>query len=267
VVGTNGSFTVTATGYPTPSISSSGALPSGVTFVDNGNGTATLSGTPAFGSSGTYPLTFTASSGFGTDATQNFTLIVSVDPIFVDVPASHWAYQYINALYYAGITGGCGTSPLVYCPETPITRAEIAVFLKRGIHGNTYQPPIPATIHFVDVIGHWAQNWIEDLYSEGITAGCSLSPLSYCPDQYITRDQLAIFLLTAKHGSGYVPPPATGTMFSDVPADYWAAAWIEELANEGITAGCGNGNYCPINPVTRAEMAVLLVRAFNLPVP
>ena len=75
-VGTAGSFTVTATGSPTPSLSETGALPSGVTFKDNGNGTGTLSGTPASGTSGTYPLTFTASNGVGTAASQSFTLTV-----------------------------------------------------------------------------------------------------------------------------------------------------------------------------------------------
>ena len=74
---------------------------------------------------------------------------------------------------------------------------------------------------------------------------------------------MAVFLLRAKYGSAYTPPAASG-VFSDVPADYWAAAWIEQLANEGITAGCGNGNYCPTQLVSRAEMAVFLVRTFNL---
>jgi hypothetical protein len=46
--------------------------------------------------------------------------------------------------------------------------------------------------------------------------------------------------------------------------NYWAAAWIEQLAAEGITAGCGNGNYCPEAPVTRDQMAVFLVRTFGL---
>ena len=76
-VGAAGSFTVTATGSPTPSLSESGALPSGVTFTNNGNGTATLSGTPASGTNGTYSLTFTANNGVGTPATQNFTLTVN----------------------------------------------------------------------------------------------------------------------------------------------------------------------------------------------
>ena len=76
-VGTAGSFTVTAMGSPVPTLTEAGALPSGVTFKDNGNGTATLSGTPGAGSAGTYLLTITASNGVGSAARQNFTLKVT----------------------------------------------------------------------------------------------------------------------------------------------------------------------------------------------
>ena len=79
-VGTAGSFTVTATGNPTPSLTEMGTLPSGVMFKDNGGGTATLSGTPASGTAGTYILTITASNGVGTPANQAFTLTVSTCP-------------------------------------------------------------------------------------------------------------------------------------------------------------------------------------------
>jgi hypothetical protein len=79
-VGTPGSFTVTATGSPTPSLSESGTLPTGVTFTDNGDGTATLGGTPVEGTAGSYPLTITAGNGVGSDATQNFTLTVNQAP-------------------------------------------------------------------------------------------------------------------------------------------------------------------------------------------
>ena len=77
VVGAAESFTVTAAGVPTPTITLSGTLPGGVTFSDNGNGTATLAGTPASGTGGVYPLTFTASNGVLPNATQTFTLTVS----------------------------------------------------------------------------------------------------------------------------------------------------------------------------------------------
>jgi hypothetical protein len=80
VVGTPGSFTVTTTGFPAPALSLTGTLPTGVTFVDNGNGTGTLSGTPAAGTAGSYPLTFTASNGVLPNATQSFTLNVQQAP-------------------------------------------------------------------------------------------------------------------------------------------------------------------------------------------
>jgi len=85
-VGASGFFTVTATGFPVPAISRTGAsLPTGVTFVDNGNGTATLSGTPDPGTGGAYSMTFTASNGVSSNATQNFTLTVnSFDLNFCD---------------------------------------------------------------------------------------------------------------------------------------------------------------------------------------
>ncbi len=75
-VGTPGSFTLTATGSPSPIFSESGALPSGVTFTSNG----TLSGTPAAGTGGSYPITITASNGVSPNATQNFTLTVDQSP-------------------------------------------------------------------------------------------------------------------------------------------------------------------------------------------
>ena len=79
-VGRAGTFTLTATGNPTPSLSESGALPAGVTFTDNGDGTASVSGTPAAGTGGVYQLTITASNGVSPDATQSFTLTVQGPP-------------------------------------------------------------------------------------------------------------------------------------------------------------------------------------------
>ena len=79
-VGANGTFTVTTTGSPTAAISESGTLPTGVTFTDNGDGTATLAGTPAAGQDGSYPITITASNGVSPDATQSFTLTVNKAP-------------------------------------------------------------------------------------------------------------------------------------------------------------------------------------------
>ncbi len=185
-------------------------------------------------------------------------------PIFADVAADHWARNFIERLYFAGVTGGCFTSPLTYCPTATVTRDQMAVFLLRGEHGSAYTPPTATGTMFADVPAtHWAAAWIEQLANEGITGGCGNG--NYCPSIPVTRDQMAVFLLRGEHGGSYVPPEATGATFADVPSTHWAAAWIEQLANEGITGGCGNGNYCPSTPVTRDQMAVFLVRAFGLP--
>ncbi len=189
---------------------------------------------------------------------------LNVGQTFADVPASYWANNFIQRLYWNGVTAGCNPSPLSYCPEANVTRAQMAVFLLRAKHGKDYLPPAASGTIFTDVpIGAFAASWIEELKAEGITSGCSAS--TYCPNEMITRAQMAVFLLRAKYGTSYNPPPASGSMFTDVPQTAFAAAWIEQLKTEGITDGCGVNLFCPGEPVTRAQMAVFLVRDFTLP--
>jgi hypothetical protein len=93
-VGTAGTFTVTTTGSPTAAFTESGSLPSGVTLTDNGNGTATLAGTPAAGSSGSYPITITAANGVSPNASQSFTLTVNpatAAPVITSASAATFA--------------------------------------------------------------------------------------------------------------------------------------------------------------------------------
>jgi hypothetical protein len=185
---------------------------------------------------------------------------------FGDVPNTYWSWSFIERLYNSGITGGCNFSPLMYCPDTTVNRAQMAVFLLRGIHGSSYSPPdVAGSTGFGDVgPNYWAAPWIKELAAEGITGGCENG--NYCPEAPVTRDQMAVFLLRSEHGASYRPAAvADSTGFVDVPTNQWAAAWIKQLVTEGITAGCGNGNYCPSAPVSRAQMAVFLVKTFNLP--
>ena len=186
--------------------------------------------------------------------------------IFGDVPDSYWAWSFVERLYQAGITGGCSANPLGYCPEAAVTRDQMAVFLERGIHGSDYNPPAAgSSTGFGDVPPtHWAAAWIKQLAAEGITGGCGAG--AYCPEAPVTRAQMAVFLLRSRHGASYIPPAVgSSSGFSDVLPGYWAAAWIKQLVAEGITSGCGTGTYCPELPVTRAQMAVFLVRTFDLP--
>ena len=207
-------------------------------------------------------VAFPGGSGPAPTPTRTPTPIPMPTVTYADVPREHWAWQYVETIHQAGITGGCGNGK--YCPSAPVTRAQMAVFLLRARHGSSYVPPAARGNVFDDVPRtYWAAAWIERLAKEGITAGCA--DAMFCPDAPVTRDQMAVFLLRAKHGSSYVPPSARGTIFDDVPRTYWAARWIERLVAEGISAGCAPDLYCPAQIVTRDQMAVLLVRTFSLP--
>jgi hypothetical protein len=149
----------------------------------------------------------------------------------------------------------------------PIKRAELGAHLVAKLHGSGYTLPA-ATGLFSDVwTGHWAARWVEQLYRDGVTWGCALSPLRFCPDNSLTRAEVAVFLLRARHGKSYLPPPATGRVFADVPASHWAAAWIERLYAEGLTAGCGVNprSYCPEGRVSWGEAEIFLGRVFGTP--
>ena len=206
----------------------------------------------------------TVANGSGTVSGADVTdvsVTCVVDQLFTDVPPDHWAYDSIQTLAMSGITGGCGGTN--YCPGDPVSRAQMAVFLERGIQGSDFVPPPATGTMFGDVPDtYWAAAWIEQLATDGITGGCGGG--NYCPESIVTRDQMAVFLLRSKYGSSYVPPAATGAMFDDVPVDHWAADWIEQLAVEGITGGCDASNYCPDAEVSRDQMAVFLVRTFEL---
>ena len=99
-VGSSGSFTVTATGYPAPTLSAIGALPAGVTFSGG-----VLSGTPAAGTGGAYSLAITASNGVGSSATQTFTLTVDQAPAITNANGANFT---------AGVPGSFMVSTSAY---------------------------------------------------------------------------------------------------------------------------------------------------------
>ena len=144
-----------------------------------------------------------------------------------------------------------------------MTRAQMAIFLLRGMHGSAYTPPAATGTKFNDVsAGSFAAAWIEQLANEGVTSGCGGG--NYCPNQTVSRTQMAIFLVKAKHGSGFVPPAAVG-IFADVPVGSFGANYIEQLVADGVTSGCTASTYCPSTTVKRDSMAVFLVKNFSLP--
>jgi photosystem II stability/assembly factor-like uncharacterized protein len=180
---------------------------------------------------------------------------------FTDVPDSDPFWSVVDAAAMNGVTVGCGSGQ--FCPASVTSRASLAAFLLRGKNGGLYAPPPATGTVFADVPkGSLAADFIEELANEGITSGCGGG--DYCPSAPVTRAETAVLVLKTLHGAGFVPPPATGTVFGDVPIDAFAAAWIEELFHEGISAGCGGGDFCPDTPLIRAQAAALIVHAFGL---
>ena len=112
--------------------------------------------------------------------------------------------------------------------------------------------------NFLDVPSGQFYFYVTTLVRNAITAGVGGG--NYGVGQDTKRQQMAVFLLKGKYGLCYVPPPCAGA-FPDVPCSSTFANWIEDLAAQGITGGCGGGNYCPQNPVRRDQMAVFLLKA------
>ena len=180
---------------------------------------------------------------------NNLTLITCDDDVFGDLYSEVLFAATAGNTYYIEVAGYAGTES---SPNQPQAGGNLQ------FHVASFQD-VPST--------YWAWGFIEGIYAERITTGCSSTPLLYCPLDTVTRDQMAVFLLRAKYGAGYVPPavpPGGSTGFSDVPSNYWAGAWIKQLVAEGITSGCGTGIYCPLTPVTRDQMAVFLSRTFGI---
>jgi hypothetical protein len=176
---------------------------------------------------------------------------------FLDVPQDDSFHSAVEQIFRAAITAGCGGG--LYCRDAAVHRDQMAAFLLKAEHGAAYLPPDCAGI-FTDVpcSNPFAQ-WIEQLAAEGITGGCGDG--IYCPDSPVRRDQMAVFLLKAEHGPDYVPPGCLNA-FPDVACPSTFADWIEQLAAEGITGGCGGGNFCPGSSSTRGQMAVFLAKTF-----
>jgi hypothetical protein len=118
--------------------------------------------------------------------------------------------------------------------------------------------PVSFTLAFRDVSAERADDaFIHALAGAGVTSGCGQDV--FCPDQSLTRAQAAVWMLRAQNGTGYFPPPAEG-IFQDVSADRRDAAFIEELARRGVAGGCDGDNFCPEEPLARADAAVMVMR-------
>ncbi|MCC6343819.1 MAG: PQQ-dependent sugar dehydrogenase [Bryobacterales bacterium] len=187
---------------------------------------------------------------------------LSAEPVFTDVPLSHLFFDSITLLKLDGISAGCGGTQ--YCPEAPMTRSEMAAFLIRALYGETFT--FPGTPYFSDVgTGHPYFRYIQKLREIGVTNGCTTT--AYCPDDTVTRGQMAAFIVRARLGVTYAEtfPFLTAPLFDDVVTGNVFFNYIQKLKELGITSGCTPAAYCPNDLNTRGQMAVFLVRGLLTP--
>jgi hypothetical protein len=185
---------------------------------------------------------------------------VHIGDSFADVPRSSPFYRYVETLLHRSVTTGCSDSS--YCPADPATREQMAVFVLLAREGSANPPKACLTPMFGDVPADSPYcRWIEDLARRGVVSGCGGG--DFCPAAAVTREQMAVFALRT-YDPAFQPPACTAPVFSDVPASSPFCPWIEELARRGVVSGCGGGNYCPTQPVTREQMSVFLSLTFGL---
>ena len=212
-------------------------------------------------------MTATATDPQGRTSEFSQRLILSIDPR--SGPPEGGTLVSIDGMEFSGNT-------LITVEGLPLTNIQVIDYgtltgvmpaLSPGLHDVVAQNP-PAggyslvggwLTDFLDVpAGHSFYEYVVRLATNGISAGVGGG--NFGVNAPTTRQQMAVFLLRAKRGSCWVPPPCSG-VFPDVPCSSPFAPWIEALAAAGITSGCGNGNFCPQNPVRRDQMAVFLLKA------
>ena len=154
-----------------------------------------------------------------------------------------------------GCEGSAGFDDSRFCPGEPMDRKTMAVWVVRVLDG---EDPPPGRSRFPDVNRLSAFWWpfVERMAELGVTEGCG-DGANFCPDDPVTRAQMAVFLWRA-----FDLPDGPDPGFSDVPGGAWYYDGVAALAASGITRGCGSGTtFCPGDDTTRAQMATFLSRA------
>ena len=179
---------------------------------------------------------------------------------FADIQEAGVHRPAIDALDGEGVFKGTECAPDGFCPTDPIPRWVVAVWLVRVLdHGD---PRAAGGSSFADVDGdEWWAPFVERLAELEVTAGCAVDPLRFCPEDPVTRAQMASFLVRA---FDLDPGPPAG--FEDLAPGGVHSGSIDALAAAGITAGCSDDplRFCPGDPVTRGQMATFLARAEGL---
>jgi hypothetical protein len=216
-----------------------------ITSGSSFNGNGSLSYTVSYNSTG-MPRTGTIAVG-----NQYFTIRQPATDFLDNMNASNWPYPYINSIYAAGITHGCGNNN--FCSSDPVTREQMAAFVIRALLGENFtytQQP-----YFMDVPATgWSYQYVQKMKDLGLTTNTG----SYDASGTVTREQMAAFIIRAMYGENFEYPATP--YFSDVPASAWSFKYVQKMKEQGFTEN--TGTYAPSGVVTREQMAAFISRAF-----
>jgi uncharacterized repeat protein (TIGR01451 family) len=170
---------------------------------------------------------FVIRSVFGSD-----TFSYTQAPYFSDVPVGSLYFPWIQKMQDLGIGLPCSSGQ--YCPEAPVTRGIMAVLIIRSRFGSLAPANYPTVPYFTDVpADHPYFAWIQKMKQLGITSGCSVT--TYCPDDPVTRGQMAVFIMRGEFNQ--LLPPAT-------PVVVWASrASASPGQAVGVTIAGQNTNF------------------------
>jgi ABC-type polysaccharide/polyol phosphate transport system ATPase subunit len=194
----------------------------------------------------------------GTITVSNDVISIMQGAAFSDVPEDHIFYEEISKLSARAITVSHGKGD--FRPDQLITREQFAIFLVKAL--GEYYPPNPAAARFTDVSpDNLGYRHVERLVERGIILDTDEE--YFRPNDPVTREQMAEWLIRAK-GARVLPSPEAAQTFSDVPPASRAFPFVERMVELGLTAAAQSPYFYPDAPVTRAEIASLLVRTFKL---
>lgn len=155
-----------------------------------------------------------------------------------------------------------GSDALLALCATGTSGGELSVFAPATVQDRNVSIVVAPTFQDVPFTSG-THKFVERLVEAGVTAGCNTVPRLYCPQDAVTRDQMAVFIVTSL---GFAPDSSGPQIFDDVPPTSPYYGFVQVFSRLGITAGCSTNPplYCPGAPVTRAQMAVFILAALGI---
>ncbi len=187
-------------------------------------------------------------------------------PIFADVLSTHWAFNYVNAIYSSDYVEACSSDPLLYCPDDYFMFSQSADLVRRAKYGSTQTSsstsPTESGLDDVDP-GFWDFAGEDDPGTDdGFEGACGQNPPVDCADRAFSRAEGSVFFMRLLRGVDFEPPRAKG-IFADVDPESWYADWIEAAYEEGVILACSTDplEFCPQVSITRDWAAYMIVQA------